>query len=164
MKVTLKHQLQHKFGKYFHFQDSESTSTSTSTDDSGESEFLSQLMDLVLNDKDISNSLTSGAPLSTASAGKLKAVFANSDFFSNAVFGQLQASEDSQCLTNLNADQKKKFISIILDQMDFSTVFSGSDDQTLTDAQLESIVTAVKADPELSPLLSECIDGLKLAE
>jgi hypothetical protein len=90
MKVTLKHQLQHKFGKYFHFQDSESASTA---DNSGESEFLSQLMNLVLTDKDISNSMTSGAPLSTASAGKLKALFANSEFFSNAVFGQLQASE-----------------------------------------------------------------------
>lgn len=82
-------------------------------------------MDLVLNDKDIGNSMTSGAPLSTASANKIKALFANSEFFSNAVFGQLQDSDDTKCLSNLNKDQKKKFISIILDQMDFSTIFAG---------------------------------------
>ena len=86
MKRTLKHHLHHKFGKYFHYQDSDSTDA---TESSGESEFLSQLMNLVLNDKDISNSMTSGAPLSTASADKIKALFVNSDFFSTAVFGQL---------------------------------------------------------------------------
>ncbi len=47
-----------------------------------------------MSDQEIANSLTSGAPLSTASANKLKAVFANSDFFANGIFAQVQNSED----------------------------------------------------------------------
>lgn len=63
-------------------------------------------------------------------------------------------------MNKLNDAQRKKLLDLALDQIDFKDVFNtGSNVIILNSSQTQSITDSIRADPELSPLLSTCVNN-----
>jgi hypothetical protein len=85
---------------------------------------FSELRDYVANDPIIINRIHSDKQLSKISAEKVKSFFLDSDEFKEFTVKNLVASaKDPDCLEGIDDHSKDLLFRIILDQLDFSTIF-----------------------------------------
>lgn len=89
---------------------------------------ISDFMAFVMGDQEIMDSIMNGKPLSQGAAKKVQNFFINNKSFNDAmVKGFDQDPSFPQCYKDLNQGQKRKFITILIQQMDFEKLLNGDD-------------------------------------
>lgn len=120
---------------------------------------IQDFMAFVMGDKEIMDSIMNGKPLSSGAAKKVQNFFINNKSFNDAmVKGFDQDPSFPQCYKDLNQGQKRKFITILIQQMDFEKLLNGDDSQP-TDEDVKRIKSAIDADKDLGPKVSKCLEG-----
>ena len=92
----------------------------------------------------------SNSPLSKESADKIKQFFVKSDKFSKFMTDSFDKDPTfPKCYKDLKPAQKKKFISIVIQQMNFSNVFTKEGLPQPTAADVVAIKKAIDNDKDL---------------
>ena len=103
-------------------------------------------MAFVMGDKEILDSITNGTPLSKGAAQRVQNFFINNKAFNDAMIQAFDKDPSfPQCYKDLKPNQKKKFVTILIKQMDFEKILNG-DDSTPTEGDITNIKNAISAD------------------
>jgi hypothetical protein len=69
----------------------------------------------------------------------------------------VSSASDPKCLNGIDADRKDRLFRIILDQLDFTTIFmTDKPEEDFTQDQVNAIVLQLKTDKQLRPYLEKC--------
>ena len=83
-------------------------------------EVLNDFVTFALSDKDIAASIMNNKTMSKQSVQKIQNWFVNNDKFNDAILKSLEADPSTpKCFKDLNPGQKKKFVKIVIQSIDF---------------------------------------------
>lgn len=120
---------------------------------------IQDFMAFVMGDQEIMDSIMSGKPLSPSAAKKVQNFFLNNQAFNDAMISSFDKDPSfPKCYKDLSQGQKKRFIAIIIGQMDFEKLLNGDDTQP-SDADIKNINAAITADKQLGPSVAKCLEG-----
>lgn len=107
---------------------------------------IQDFMAFVMGDKEILDSITNGTPLSKGAAQRVQNFFINNKAFNDAMIQAFDKDPSfPQCYKDLKPNQKKKFVTILIKQMDFEKILNG-DDSTPTEGDITNIKNAISSD------------------
>lgn len=111
----------------------------------------------VMGDEEIFDSLMNNKTLSEKSAAKLKDFFRDNKGFSDFMLTVFNDPTSPECLKKLSESQKRKLITITIDQMDFTQLLSATaTDPSQDKAAQAKLQAAIAADKDLGADVGKC--------
>lgn len=116
---------------------------------------MMEFVDFVMADDQLVDSMSNGKELSPENAEKLRKFYKENKAFSDFMLTVFDDDKSPQCLKELNESQKRKLISITIDQMDFSTLTKNEGNIENKAAQ-DKLQAAIAADQDLGADVAKC--------